>query len=44
MKARRMLASKTWSCSAYDLAEVAKEIEPLLGADTMVMTVQNGIP
>jgi 2-dehydropantoate 2-reductase len=29
---------------SYDLAQVAKEIEPFLGTDTMVMTVQNGIP
>jgi len=28
----------------YDLTHVAKEIEPLLGANTVVMTVQNGIP
>ena len=28
----------------YDLEQVAKDITPLLGADTMVMTLQNGIP
>jgi ketopantoate reductase len=29
---------------AYDLERVAEDIEDLLGAETMVMTVQNGIP
>jgi ketopantoate reductase len=29
---------------SYDLEEAVRDIAPLLGADTMVMTVQNGIP
>lgn len=29
---------------AYDLEEVARSIAPLLGSETAVMTVQNGIP
>jgi len=29
---------------AHHLEQIAKDIEPLLGPDTMVMTVQNGLP